>query len=124
MTNNNEMPAELVAMKDAVVDAIDDIKGFDITVMDVTTLTSLTSYMIVASANSTRQTSAIADNVREKLKAQGYQIRGTEGDKGGDWVLVDLDDIVVHIMTPATRAHFNLEELWGESELMRDDKTN
>ncbi len=109
----------LEAMKLAVVDAIEDIKGFDITVMDVRKLTSMTSYMIVASANSSRQAKAVADNVREKLKEKGYAIRGTEGEKEGEWVLVDLDDIVVHIMVPTTRAYYNLEQLWGEAELRR-----
>ncbi len=106
-------------MKQAVVDAIEDIKGFDITVMDVRKLTSMTSYMIVASANSSRQAKAVADNVREKLKEKGYQIRGTEGEKEGEWVLVDLNDIVVHVMVPATRAYYNLEQLWGEAESRR-----
>lgn len=109
----------LEAMKLAVVDAIEDIKGFDITVMDVRKLTSMTSYMIVASANSSRQAKAVADNVREKLKEKGYTIRGTEGEKEGEWVLVDLDDIVVHIMVPTTRAYYNLEQLWGEAESRR-----
>lgn len=122
MTKENAIPADLVAMKDAVVDAIDDIKGFDITVMDVTALTSMTSYMIVASANSSRQAKSIADNVREKLKEKGYSIRGTEGEASGDWVLVDLDDIVVHVMVPATRAYYNLEQLWSEAEQMRDQE--
>lgn len=120
MTEEKAIPADLVAMKDAVVDAIDDIKGFDITVMDVTALTSMTSYMIVASANSSRQAKSIADNVRAKLKEKGYSIRGTEGEASGDWVLVDLDDIVVHVMVPATRAYYNLEQLWNEAEHMRD----
>jgi len=109
----------LDTMKQAVVDAIEDIKGFDISVMDVRKLTSMTSYMIVASANSIRQAKAVADNVREKLKEKGYQIRGTEGEKEGEWVLVDLNDIVVHIMVPATRAYYNLEQLWGEAESRR-----
>jgi ribosome-associated protein len=109
----------LDTMKQAVVDAIEDIKGFDISVMDVRKLTSMTSYMIVASANSSRQAKAVADNVREKLKEKGYQIRGTEGEKEGEWVLVDLNDIVVHIMVPATRAYYNLEQLWGEAESRR-----
>lgn len=109
----------LETMKTAVVDAIEDIKGFDINVMDVRKLTSMTSYMIVASANSSRQAKAVADNVREKLKEKGYAIRGTEGEKEGEWVLVDLDDIVVHIMVPATRAYYNLEQLWGEAENRR-----
>jgi ribosome-associated protein len=112
-------PFDLDTMKAAVIDAIEDIKGFDITVMDVRKLTSMTNYMIVASANSTRQCKAIADNVREKIKEKGYKIRGTEGDKEGEWVLVDLDDIVVHLMIPATRAYYNLEQLWGEAESRR-----
>jgi ribosome-associated protein len=109
----------LEAMKLAVIDAIEDIKGFDISVMDVRKLTSMTNYMIVASANSSRQAKAVADNVREKLKEKGFAIRGTEGEKEGEWVLVDLDDIVVHIMVPATRAYYNLEQLWGEAESRR-----
>jgi ribosome-associated protein len=97
---------ELEQMKQAVVDALEDIKAFDISVMDVSKLTSLTNYMIVASANSTR----------EKLREKGVPLRGTEGEKDGEWVLVDLDEIVVHIMIPATRAYYNLEQLWGETE--------
>ncbi|HQO16503.1 MAG TPA: ribosome silencing factor [Methylotenera sp.] len=112
-------PFDLEAMKTAVVDAIEDIKGFDISVMDVRKLTSMTNYMIVASANSTRQCKAIADNVREKLKEKGFHIRGTEGEKEGEWVLVDLDDIVVHLMIPTTRAYYNLEQLWTEGEARR-----
>lgn len=115
--NITKLEAEyLETMKVAVIDAIEDIKGFDITVMDVRKLTSLTNYMIVASATSSRQAKAIADNVREKIKEKGYEIRGTEGEKDGEWVLVDLDDIVVHIMVPATRAYYNLEQLWTEGE--------
>lgn len=119
MTISSTTPFDLEAMKAAVVDAIEDIKGFDITVMDVRKLTSMTNYMIVASANSTRQCKAIADNVREKIKEKGYTIRGTEGDKEGEWVLVDLDDIVVHLMIPTTRAYYNLEQLWTEGEARR-----
>lgn len=118
MTINSDA-TYLETMKLAVIDAIEDIKGFDISVMDVRKLTSLTNYMIVASATSSRQAKAIADNVREKLKEKGYEIRGTEGEKEGEWVLVDLDDIVVHIMVPATRAYYNLEQLWGEAESRR-----
>lgn len=111
---------DLEAMKAAVIDALEDIKAFDINVMDVRKLTSLTNYMIVASASSTRQAKAIADNVVVKLKEKGFDIRGLEGGKEGEWVLVDLDDIVVHIMIPATRAYYNLEQLWSEAESRRD----
>ena len=109
----------LDTMKVAVVDALEDIKGFDISVMDVRKLTNMTSYMIVASATSSRQAKAMGDNVHEKMKEKGYSIRGTEGEKEGEWVLVDLNDIVVHIMVPATRAYYNLEQLWGDAKARR-----
>lgn len=111
--------AYLDGMKQAVIDALEDIKGFDIAVMDVRKLTNITNYMIVASATSSRQAKAMGDNVREKMKEKGYNIRGTEGEKEGEWVLVDLNDIVVHIMVPATRAYYNLEQLWGDAEARR-----
>ena len=110
---------DIEAMKEAVIDALEDIKGFDITVMDVRKLTSMTNYMVVASATSTRQAKAMADNVREKLKELGVEVRGVEGEKEGEWVLVDLSDIIVHIMLPATRAYYNLEQLWGAAEQQR-----
>jgi ribosome-associated protein len=120
---------ELKALKDLVVDALEDVKGFDITVLDVRNLTSMTSYMIICSATSTRQTKALADHVRVKVKEQGIDIRGFEGERGGEWVLVDLDDIVVHIMVPATRAYYNLEQLWskdnnGENRHITPDNLN
>lgn len=104
---------DLIATKDAVVTAIEDIKGFDITVLDVTKLTAMTSYMIICSANSSRQTKAIADNIHVSLKAKGVEPRGQEGEGTGEWVLVDLDDVIVHVMTPTARAYYNLEQLWG-----------
>ncbi|WP_029148433.1 ribosome silencing factor [Methylophilus sp. 5] len=116
-TNINAM--SLDDMKLAVVDALEDIKAFDITVMDVRRMTAVTSYMIVASGNSTRQCKAIADNVRAKLKEKGIDARGVEGEKEGEWVLVDLGDIVVHVMVPTTRAYYNIEQLWTESQTRR-----
>ena len=119
---------ELEAMKQAVVDALEDIKGYDITVMDVRKLTSMASYMIVANASSSRQTKAMANNVIVKLKELGVEARGTEGEREGEWVLVDLGDIIVHIMLPATRAYYNLEQLWGAAEgnrhITNDTKTS
>ncbi len=110
---------QLEEMKLAVVDALEDIKAFDINVMDVRQMTSVTSYMVVASGNSTRQCKAIADNVRDKLKEKGVEARGIEGEKDGEWVLVDLEEIVVHVMVPTTRAYYNLEQLWSESQSRR-----
>lgn len=106
-------------MKKLVVDALEDIKAFDINVMDVHKMTSLTHYMIVASGKSTRQCKAIADNVREKVRDAGVDLRGTEGEKSGEWVLVDLEDIIVHIMVPETRTYYNLEQLWTQAESER-----
>lgn len=107
---------ELEAMKQAVVDALEDIKATDISVLDVSKLTSITSYMIIASASSTRQAKSLAHNVQEKLRELGVTITGVEGEHEGEWVLVDLGDIVVHIMLQNTRDYYNLEQLWGAAE--------
>jgi ribosome-associated protein len=109
----------LEEMKAAVVDALEDVKANDISVIDVSGMTSLTSYMIIASGSSNRQTKALADNVQKKLKEKGAEIYGVEGEQEGEWVLVDLGDIVVHIMLPATRDYYNLEQLWGAAESRR-----
>jgi ribosome-associated protein len=107
---------DIEVMKKAVVDALEDIKGFEITVMDVRKLTSMATYMVICNATSTRQAKALASNVRDKLKELGVNARGIEGEKEGEWVLVDLGDIIVHIMLPTTRAYYNLEQLWGTAE--------
>ena len=95
------------------VEALEDIKARDITVLDVRKLTSLYSTLVIASAESNRQVRALASHVRDKLKEAGAPILGVEGEETGEWVLVDAGDIVVHIMQPAVRAYYNLEELWG-----------
>ncbi len=110
---------ELEQIKQAVVDAIEDIKGFDINVMDVRKLTSMASYMIIASASSSRQSKALAHNVSEKLKALGVATQGIEGEREGEWVLLDLGEVIVHIMLPTARAYYNLEQLWGASQEAR-----
>jgi ribosome-associated protein len=114
---------DIEVMKQAVVDALEDIKGYEITVMDVRKLTSMATYMIIANASSTRQAKALADNVREKLKELGADLQGVEGEKEGEWVLVDLGEIIVHIMLPATRAYYNLEQLWGAAQDRRQGTT-
>ncbi len=96
------------------VSALEDLKADDIRVMDVSKLTSLCNTMIVASAGSTRQTKALAGHVQEKVKAAGGKIYGMEGGQTGEWMLVDLGDIIVHIMQPATRSYYDLEGLWAE----------
>jgi len=96
----------------AVISALEDIKAQDIVVLDTTSLTSLFERVIIASADSSRQTKALSNNVREKMHELGEQVIGSEGEETGDWVLVDLGDVVVHIMHTTIRAHYNLEELW------------
>jgi ribosome-associated protein len=99
-------------MVQAAVSALEDIKARDIVVLDVRKMTSLFDRIIIASADSTRQVKALAGNVQEKLKAQGATVHGVEGEQAGEWVLVDLGAVVVHIMQPAIRQYYNLEELW------------
>jgi len=101
------------SIKKQVIEALEDIKAFDIVSLDVKKQTSIADFMVVASASSTRQTKALARNIKDKMNSAGIDIIGIEGESEGDWVLVDLGDIIVHIMTPTTRAYFNLEELWS-----------
>jgi len=98
----------------AVIAALEDIKARDIAAFDVTHLTALFDRVIIASADSARQTKALSVHVQERMKALGEKVYGTEGELGGEWILVDLGDIVVHIMQPAVREYYNLEELWSE----------
>jgi ribosome-associated protein len=103
----------------AVVAALEDVKALDITVINTGKLSPMFERMVIASAQSTRQTKALADNVVEKLKQRGETVLGREGEDSGEWVLVDLGDVVVHIMQPAVRAYYNLEELWDVRHLPR-----
>lgn len=97
----------------AAVAALEDIKARDITVLDVRKLTSIADTLVIASADSARQVKALAHHVRDRLKESGAAIVGVEGEEGGEWVLVDAGDIIVHVMQPAVRAYYNLEELWS-----------
>ena len=101
----------------AVVAALEDIKASDITVINTSKLSSLFDRMVIASGKSNRQTRALADSVAVKLKEMGEEIHGREGEESGDWVLIDLGEVIVHIMVPAVRAYYNLEELWGMKHL-------
>lgn len=99
-------------MQKIAVAALEEVKAQDIQVLDVRKMTSMCDSMIIASAQSTRQVKALADNVRDRMKAAGAQIIGVEGEQASEWVLVDCGDIIVHVMQPAVRAHYKLEELW------------
>lgn len=96
------------------VTALEDIKARDIQAIDVRRLTSIFDWIIVASADSARQTKALARHVRDRLRESGSAIVGTEGEDSGEWILVDAGDVVAHVMQPAVREYYNLEELWSE----------
>lgn len=97
-----------------IVDALDDVKGQDIAVYNTAHLTAMFDRVVVASGTSNRQTRALAAAVRDAVKDAGGDIVSIEGEETGEWVLVDCGDAVVHIMQPAIRAYYRLEEIWGE----------
>ncbi|MBS0309321.1 MAG: ribosome silencing factor [Proteobacteria bacterium] len=100
-----------------VIDALEDVKAQDIRVYDTTHLTSLFDRLAIASGTSNRQTKALAASVRDKVKENGGHIVSIEGEDTGEWVLVDLGDMIVHIMQPAIRDYYRLEEIWGDKEV-------
>ena len=97
-----------------VTDALEDLKGVDIKVLDVHEKSNVTDIMVIVGGNSSRQVKALASNVVEKAKAAGQQPLGVEGEQDSSWMLVDLGDVVVHVMLPETRDFYNLEKLWGD----------
>lgn len=105
---------DIKKLQTLVVDALEDVKGQDIVVFDTTGLTSLFDRIAIASGTSNRQTRALAASVRDKVKEAGGDVVGLEGEDTGEWVLVDLGDMIVHIMQAPIRAYYRLEEIWGE----------
>jgi len=101
---------------DLVVNALEDIKAQDITVLNVSDKTDVFDTLVIASGTSNRQVSALAQNVADEAKKAGFQPLGVEGKEASEWVLVDLGDIVVHTMLPTIREFYDLERLWGAPE--------
>ncbi|MGQ7242698.1 ribosome silencing factor [Salinicola sp. V024] len=101
-------------LKSLVVEALEELKARDVVELDVAALTSVTDVMVVASGTSSRHVSALADNVVEKAKDAGLRPLGIEGQQGGEWVLVDLGDVIAHVMMPETRQLYDLERLWAD----------
>ena len=97
-----------------VVDALEELKASDIKVLDVRDLTSVTDIMVIASGRSDRQVKALARNVVEKAKHQHHAPLGVEGERDGEWILIDLYEVVVHVMLPRTRDFYQLEKLWSD----------
>lgn len=95
------------------VEALEDVKGKEIVNLDTRELTSLFNRLVVCTGDSNRQVKALANSVHVKLKENGVDIVGTEGELSGEWVLVDAGDVVIHVMLPAVRDYYDLEALWG-----------
>jgi ribosome-associated protein len=104
---------DIRAKQRAVVEALEDIKGKDIVVYNTARMPSMFERVVIATGDSNRQVKALADNVQERIRSLGSRVYGVEGEKAGEWVLVDLGDVVVHIMHPTVRDFYNLEEIWG-----------
>lgn len=107
------------ALVQLAVAALEDLKGQDITTIDVQGKTSVTDYMIIASGSSSRHVKSLAENVLEKAKEQGVRPLGSEGLDGGEWALLDLGEVVVHVMQVPTRQFYDLERLWQGAEQSR-----
>jgi ribosome-associated protein len=104
---------DIRAKQRLVVEALEDIKGKDIVVFNTARMPSMFERVVIATGDSNRQVKALADNVQDRVRAEGSRVYGVEGESAGEWVLVDLGDVVVHIMHPTVREFYNLEEVWG-----------
>ena len=120
MTEKIPTNLQVEATRKLALEALDALKADNIVVLDVRAQASFTDYMIFASGSSRRHVSAIADSVVEAAKAAGDPALGVEGEDVGEWVLVDLGDVVVHIMLPDVRLYYELEKLWGEELAVED----
>ncbi len=110
---NESTIVESGSLRDLAHAVLEDAKAEDIQIIDLRDRSSFADFMLVASGNSTRQVKAMADRLVERAKAAGVKPLGVEGDREAEWVLVDLADVVVHLMLPQTRAFYNLEKLWS-----------
>ncbi|MBS1170100.1 MAG: hypothetical protein H6R01_1018 [Burkholderiaceae bacterium] len=108
---------DIQTLQRIVINALEDVKAQDIQLFDTTNLTSMFDRIAIASGTSGRQTRALASSVRDQVKEAGGKVVSIEGENTGEWVLVDLGDMVVHIMQPTIRAYYRLEEIWGEKAI-------
>jgi ribosome-associated protein len=100
------------SLKTVVIDALADMKALDVKLLDVRGLTDIADFMVIASGTSDRHVRSVAQRVVEKAKQAGFRPHGVEGQQDGDWVLIDLSEIIVHVMLPRVREFYGLEKLW------------
>ena len=111
--NGPQDEARVEQLLQIVLDALEDIKAVDVRVIDVRGMTSITDLMVIASGTSTRHVKAVADRVEEAAKSHGFRALGVEGSREAEWILIDLVDVVVHVMLPEVRDFYALEKLWS-----------
>ncbi len=121
-TRSRRSPERVSPLQETVTAALDDMKAVNVKVLDVRGLTDIADTMIIASGNSDRHVRSIAENVARKAKEAGFRPLGTEGARDGEWVLVDLTDILVHVMLPRVREFYGLERLWDQGEVSEEVK--
>jgi len=120
LTDQNTVDAlSFAQLRELVIAALEDFKAIDIQLIDVSRRNPLTELFVIASGSSSRHVKSMADNLIVKAKASGCQPLGVEGQRHAEWVLVDLNDVIVHLMLPQTRAFYNLEKLWEASSDQR-----
>jgi ribosome-associated protein len=110
-------------LRDLAISSLDDTKGIEIVCMDVRTLTTITDYMVICTGRSTRHVKALADNVASKAKEMMVATVRTEGERDSEWILVDLGDVVIHVMLATTRTFYSLEDLWEPVKELREQKS-
>jgi len=115
-TRSRRSPERVSPLQKTVTAALDDMKAVNVKVLDVRGLTDIADTMVIASGNSDRHVRSIAENVAQRAKEAGFRPLGTEGARDGEWVLVDLTDILVHVMLPRVREFYGLERLWDTGE--------
>lgn len=111
--SNQVMESDVERLRDIVLEALGDLKAQDVRSIDLRGKSPLMDLMVIATGTSDRHVKSLAGSVARKAKEAGFQVRGSEGEREGEWVLVDLDDIVVHVMLPRVRDFYNLEKLWS-----------
>lgn len=112
------------SLQHLVVTELEAQKAIDVNLIDVTGMSPLADFFVIASGSSTRHVKSMADNLTVKAKAAGHEPLGIEGGREAEWVLVDLNDVIVHLMMPQTRAFYNLEKLWEASQEQRSGATS